>query len=99
LHLNPKVDVQQGTLQHLVHDGIIVDVLGIRASELDPAGARRVQEQHPRHGFNSRGEPLLRAHGKRVHGCRAGALFATGCGTALKIAPWHDGTPAPAGRS
>jgi hypothetical protein len=99
LHLNPKVGVQQGTLQHLVHDGIIVDVLGIRASELDAAGARRVQEQHPRYGFNSRGEPLLRAHGKRVHGCRAGALFATGFGTALKIAPWRDEAPAPAARS
>lgn len=99
LHLNPKVGLKQGTLQHLVHDGIIVDVLGIRASELDPAGARRVQEQHPRHGFNSRGEPLLRTHGKRVHGCRAGALFATGFGPALKVAPWHDGTQAVAGRS
>jgi hypothetical protein len=99
LHLNPKVGLQQGTLQHLVHDGIIVDVLGIRASELDPAGARRVQEQHPRHGFNSRGEPLLRAHGKRVHGCRAGALFATGFGPALKLAPWRDSTQVGAGRS
>jgi hypothetical protein len=99
LHLNPRVGVGQGTLQHLVHDGIVVDVLGIRASELDAAGAHRVQEQHPRHGFNSRGEPLLRAHGKRVHGCRAGALLATGFGTALKIAPWRDDSQVAAGRS
>jgi hypothetical protein len=97
LHLNPKVGVQQGTLQHLVHDGVIVDVLGIRAWELDPAGARRVQEQHPRHDFTVRGEPLLRAHGKRVHGCRAGALFATGFGPALKLAPWREGGRDPAG--
>jgi hypothetical protein len=90
LHLNPRVGVQQGTTQHLVHDGIIVDVLGIRASELDATGARRVQQQHPRHDFNTRGEPLLRAHGKRVHGCRAGALFATGFGQALKIGPWRE---------
>jgi hypothetical protein len=99
LHLNPTVDVRQGILQHLVHDGIIVDVLGLRAWELDAAGARRVQEQHPRHGFNVRGEPLLRAHGKRVHGCRAGALFTTGFGPALKLAPWRDATQAPAARS
>jgi hypothetical protein len=99
LHLNPKVAIQHGTLQHLVHDGIVVDVLGIRASELDPAGARRVQERHPRHGFTTRGEPLLRAHGKRVHGCRAGALFATGFGPALKLAPWRDSTQVAAGRS
>jgi len=95
LHLNPKVTVQQGAVQHLVHDGVIVDVLGIRAWELDGAGARRVQEQHPRHGFAKRGEPLLRAHGKRVHGCRAGALLATGFGPALKLAPWREDERAP----
>ncbi len=99
LHLNPKVSVRQGAIQHLVHDGIVVDVLGIRAAELDSAGARRVQERHPRHGFNSRGEPLLRAHAHRVPGCRAAALLTTGFGLALKIAPWRDGAPVAAARS
>ena len=91
LHLNPKVGLQQGTLQHLVHDGIVVDVLGIRAAELDRAGARRVQERHPRHGFTIRGEPLLRAHARRVPGCRAHALLTTGFGPALRISPWRAG--------
>jgi hypothetical protein len=100
LHLNPKVGVQQGTVQHLVHDGIALDVLGMRAWELDPAGAHRVQERHPRHRFTTRGEPLLRAHARRVSGCRAHALLSTGFGPALRMAPWrereHAGTqPAP----
>lgn len=96
LHLNPKVSVQQGAVQHLVHDGIVLDVLGMRAWELDPAGAHRVQERHPRHGFAARGEPLLRAHAHRVPGCRAGALLATGFGPALRMAPWRDGERAAA---
>jgi hypothetical protein len=96
LHLNPAVGLKQGAVQHLVHDGIALDVLGIRASELDRAGARRVQERHPRHSFSIRGEPLLRAHAKRVHGCRAGALLATGFGPALRIAPWRAGERAAA---
>jgi hypothetical protein len=89
LHLNPTVGVGQGTVQHLVHDGIALDVLGIRARELDPGGVGRVQGRHPRHGFTVRGEPLLRAHARRVPGCRAGALLATGFGPALRINPWR----------
>ena len=89
LHLNPRVDLGRGAVQHLVHDGILLDVLGVRAWHLDPAGVRRVQQEHPRHGFTVRGEPLLRAHGKRVHGCRAGALFASGFGPALRTSPWR----------
>ena len=87
LHLNPSVPVEQGALQHLVHDGIMLDVLGLRAWQLDPAGIGRVADRHPRHGFTVRGEPMLRAHGRRVRGCRTGALFAAGFGPALKLAP------------
>jgi hypothetical protein len=83
LHLNPSVRVDRGTIQHLVHDGIALDVLGIRAWDLDPAGVRRVQELHPRHAFITRGEPLLRTHAQRVPGCRAGALLHAGFGLGL----------------
>jgi hypothetical protein len=90
LHLNPRVDREQGELAHLVHDGVLVDVVGTRAWELDAAGVARVQERHPRLGFNARAEPALRAHARLVRGCRAGALFQAGFGTALRISPWHD---------
>jgi hypothetical protein len=88
-HLNPVVPAREGAVQSLVHDGILVDVVGMYAWQLDPAGVRRVQERHPRHGFTVRGAPLLRAHGRRVPGCRAAALFATGFGLALRTSPWH----------
>jgi hypothetical protein len=89
LHLNPRVDKEQGELQHLIHDGILLDVLGARAWELDPEGVGRVVDRHPRHGFILRGEPLLRAHSRRVHGCRAGALFNAGFGPALRTSVWN----------
>jgi hypothetical protein len=88
LHLNPSVGSERGALQHLVHDGIVLDVVGARAWDLDPAGVERVVERHPRHGFNTRGEPLLRGHARRVRGCRASALFASGFGPALRLGPW-----------
>jgi hypothetical protein len=88
LHLNPKV-VAAKPLQRLAHDGIALDVLGMRSWELDPAGVRRVGETYPRHGFTVRGEPLLREHARRVPGCRAGTLLLAGFGQALKTSPWH----------
>ena len=35
LHINPWVDRERGALQYLAHDGIALDVVGIRAWELD----------------------------------------------------------------
>jgi hypothetical protein len=90
LHLNPAVPRERGAIQRLAHDGIAVDVLGLRGWELDSAGIRRTFERYPRHGFSVRGEPLLRAHGRRVRGCRSGALFSAGFGTALKAGPWRS---------
>src|SRR4051812_1418508 len=80
LHLNPKVAPEQGALQHLVHDGILLDVLGLRASRLDHDGVRRVHDRHPRHGFTVAGRPLLQGHARRVPGCRSAALFTAGFG-------------------
>ncbi len=89
LHLNPAVPRERGAVQHLAHDGILLDVVGVRAAELDRAGLRRVRDRHPGHAFSIRAEPLLRAHARRVAGCRAGVLFRAGFGPALKLGPWH----------
>ena len=90
LHLNPTVPAERGAVQHLAHDGIVLDVLGVRRARLDPAGVRRTFDSYPRHGFTVRGQPLLRAHARRVRGCRVGALMQTGFGRALSASPWHS---------
>lgn len=90
LHLNPAVPLEQGAVQHFVHDGVVLDVVGLRASELDKEGIQRVRAKHPRLEFNRVGGGMLREHGRRVDGCRAAALFATGFGLALRLGPWQD---------
>jgi hypothetical protein len=95
LHLNPTVGPERGALQHLLHDGILLDVVGARSWHLDGDGIRRVVERHPRHQFNRRGEPILRAHARRVPGARSRALFACGFSAALRLGPW----PAREGRA
>ncbi len=88
LHISPDSPHERGTTQYLAHDGIALDVIGLRSWELDRPGVRRTFERHPRHGFNVTAETLLKPHGKRVKGCRTAALFATGFGQAMKLSPW-----------
>lgn len=88
LHLNPTVPLERGAVQHLTHDGIVLDVLGVRGAQLDPSGIRRTFERYPRHGFTKRGQPLLRAHAKHVRGCRVGTMLRLGFGHALRRSPW-----------
>ena len=88
LHINPTVPREQGELQHLVHDGIIIDVFGLRSWELSREGVQRVHERHPRHGFTVRAESILRTHSRRVPGCRTRVLFAGGFKRGLKTGPW-----------
>jgi hypothetical protein len=90
LHFNPSVGPERGALQHLVHDGIVLDVLGARGWQLDPGGVRRVQDQHPRHAFTLRGEPLLRVHRRRTPGGRVDAMFRCGFAPALRTSPWRS---------
>ena len=92
-HLNPAVPVEQGAVQHLVHDGIALDAVGLRAWELDSDGIRRIRERHPRLKFTQVGGGMLRRHGRAVPGCRAAALFAGGFGLALRLGPWQDSPP------
>ncbi len=89
LHLNPVVRPDQGALQHLMHDGVLLDVIGARAWQLDEAGVRRVAECHPRHGFTVQGRPLLRSHARRVPGSRSAALFRCGFSLAVSLGPWQ----------
>jgi hypothetical protein len=89
LHFNPTVPPEQGAVQHLTHDGVLLDVAGARSWELDPAGVRRVAERHPRHGFTVDAEPVLRAHVGRVPGCRVAAAFRAGFGQALALSSWR----------
>jgi hypothetical protein len=87
MHLNPTVSVARGAVQHLTHDGVALDILSLRAGELDRDGVRRVFERHPRQGFNELGPRKLAEHGARVPACRSAALFQGGFGIALRLAP------------
>ena len=87
LHINPWVDRERGALQYLAHDGIALDVVGMRAWELDGAGTRRVFEQHPRHSFNGLADTMMKPHGTRVHGCRIQSLFRTGIRAGAEAEP------------
>ena len=89
LHFNPRVPREQGVLQHLLHDGVFIDVLGARAWHLDPLGYQRVVERHPRHGFIHRATPGLRAHARRVPCSRADQALRCGFNMAQRLGPGY----------
>lgn len=88
LHLNPAVGPPLGALQHLTHDGILLDILGVRAWELDREGLERVIRDHPRHGLTVRADFDLREHSRLVPGCRTAGLYRGGFGRALRWSRW-----------
>lgn len=87
-HLNPVVPPECGDLQHLLHDGVLVDVLGARVWQLDPEGIERVIARHPRHGFVTGARQTLRTHARLVKGTRTAALLRCGFAPALRLGPW-----------
>lgn len=89
LHLNPWVQPSQGVLQHLLHAGVMVDTVGVRAWDLDPEGVARVIARHPRERFVLDGWSGFQAHARRVPGGRANRAVRCGFGYALRIGPWH----------
>ena len=88
LHLNPYVPRERGVLQHLLHAGVLADVVGARAWELDRAGVQRVCDAHPRLDFTRRGLRGFRAQAARAPGCRSQLALRCGFGAALGLAPW-----------
>lgn len=87
MHLNPEVSEDRGAVQHLVHDGVFLDIFAIRSPELDRDGVRRTFLRHPRGDFFTYGPGRLRDHAARVPRCRVAAAFKGGFGLALKLSP------------
>ena len=88
LHLNPRVPRSQGAVPHLLHAGVMADVVGIRMWHLDPSGVERVLLRHPRHRFSTRAPAGFRAHGLRVPAGRARMAWRCGFGYAMHLGPW-----------
>ena len=87
LHLNPYVAREQGSLQYLLHAGVMVDATGVRAWQLEREGVERVIEKHPRLGFPRHGLPAFREAG-RLRGSRPAVALHCGFGSAMKMSPW-----------
>ena len=68
LHLNPAVPLERGPEAHLMHDGVLLDAVGLRAWELRKDAIERVRARHPRLRFSQDGGRLLARAGTRDPG-------------------------------
>lgn len=90
LHINPAVPLERGPEAHLMHDGVLLDAVGLRAWEIRKDAIERVRARHPRLRFSQDGGRLLGAQARAIPGCRIAAAFNAGFGLALKLGPWQD---------
>jgi hypothetical protein len=90
LHLNPSVPLDQGPEAHLMHDGVLLDAVGLRAWELRRDAIERIRSRHPRLRFSQEGGRLLNMQARAIPHCRTAAALGAGFGLALKLGPWQD---------
>jgi hypothetical protein len=90
LHINPAVALGQGAEAHLMHDGVLLDAVGLRAWEIRRDGIERVRARHPRLRFSQDAGGLLSKQGRAIPQCRIAAAMGAGFGLAVKLGPWQD---------
>jgi hypothetical protein len=90
LHLNPSVPVERGPEAHLMHDGVLLDAVGLRAWELRKEAIEGVRSRHPRLRFSQEGGRLLAEQARVIPRCRTAAALGAGFGLALRLGPWQD---------
>jgi hypothetical protein len=82
--------VEQGPEAHLMHDGVLLDAVGLRAWALRKESLELVRARHPRLRFSQDGGKLLSAQARAIPGCRIAAALRAGFGLALRTGPWQD---------
>jgi hypothetical protein len=90
LHINPAVPLERGAEAHLMHDGVLLDAVGLRAWEIRKEGLELVRSKHPRHRFTQEAGRLLADQGRAIPKCRIAAAFGAGFGLALRLGLWQD---------
>jgi len=90
LHLNPSVSLERGPEAHLMHDGVLLDAVGLRAWQIRKDAIERVRSHHPRLRFSQEGGRLLGQQARAIPRCRTAAALGAGFGLALRFGPWQD---------
>jgi hypothetical protein len=90
LHINPAVPLEYGPEAHLMHDGVLLDAVALRAWDIRKEALERVRARHPRLRFSQEGGRLLGAQARAIPGCRIAAAMRAGFGLALRLGPWQD---------
>jgi hypothetical protein len=90
LHLNPAVPLERGPEALLMHDGVLLDAVGLRAWEVQKQAIELVRSRHPRLRFSQEGGRLLADQARAIPRCRTAAALGAGFGLALKLGPWQD---------
>jgi hypothetical protein len=90
LHINPRVNEDDGVEAHLVTAGAAYDVIGARYHELSRPLASAAVERHPRLGFKREMDERSRAAARRGPRTRVALGYRLGFGRMIARAPFAD---------
>ena len=65
-----------------MHDGVLLDAVGLRAWHIGKESIDRVRSRHPRLRFSQEGGRLLSEQARAIPGCRIAAAMRGGFGLA-----------------
>ena len=90
LHVNGAVPLNAGTEAYLMQRGVLVDVAGLYAWDLNPEDIETLFVKYPRLDQASSLWPLFRDEAKRQRDCRGYfALKWLGFGALVRFSPWR----------
>jgi hypothetical protein len=91
LHINAHLPPDQGVEAHLLASGALVDGIGRRHWQVDPAYVRAVLERHPRLAVKQEMNDVLRVHAKQAPKGRIAFYYRYGAlGQLIKRAPYDS---------
>ena len=90
LHVNPRVEVEQGVEAHLLTAGAAFDVIGARFREVGPALAGAGVERYPRFGFKREMDDRSRRAARRGPKTRVALAYRFGFGRLIAGAPFAE---------
>jgi len=90
LHLNVRVGLKHGAEAHLLHEGAMLDVIGVRRNELHAGTVQAVLVRYPRLGFKAEIGAAMKEQAASRPESRAAFLVGLGFTGMIRKSPWPE---------
>lgn len=90
LHMELRVALEQGVEAHLLNAGLAIDVVGVRAGEIDEETRAAVLARHPRHAMKREICDAFAHEARRAPSTRIALYMKLGFAERIRAAPYDE---------